>query len=557
MASSTIQEFLVQLGFKIDEPQLGKFTSSLLSVSKQVVGISLALEGAAIALTAFTTKIASELENLFYSSQRAGTTIQNLQALQYAFGQTGQGAESAAAMMENFRMALRMNPAVEGFLQGLGIMTKGTDGKLKDTTALFESFISNMRQRLAAGTPFAILAQMAEQVGIGSNQLLQSMQMQPQRLAAEAQLRAKQGLLGFNPDAFGKTSVEFMNSLRDLGNTIETIFQKIGTSILPDVTASIKELNATILANHGNVAEFVEGIHYVVNAIKEDIDQEVKDFKSFTAWLDGVIAKIDAVKKFLHLTAPDPQDLGRTPQGLQNRLDQAGSLADKLTEGVYSGMKKAFEWLKSQGGVSPMSYEYTPEQRGAILAALHGDTAYGHATPASFNTGNTAATASDNLLDRVRQTESGGNNNAVSPAGAQGPYPFEPGTWARWGQGSPFNATAARAAASRYLNYLLQMFGGDVAKALAGYNWGEGRVAKDVSRWGDAWLQHAPPETQAYVNKILGGGAQGHAPAPVHIEQHNHIRSTDPVQAGQEVATRTRSIWSDIIRTMRQPGVFA
>ena len=272
MASSTIQEFLVQLGFKIDSSQLGKFTSSLLSVSKQVVGISLALEGAAIALTAFTTKIASELENLFYSSQRAGTTIQNLQALQYAFGQTGQGAESAAAMMENFRMALRMNPAVEGFLQGLGIMTKGTDGKLKDTTALFESFISNMRQRLAAGTPFAILAQMAEQVGIGSNQLLQSMQMQPQRLAAEAQLKAKQGLLGFNPDAFGKTSVEFMNSLRDLGNTIETIFQKIGTSILPDVTASIKELNATILANHGNVAEFVEGIHYVVNAIKEDID---------------------------------------------------------------------------------------------------------------------------------------------------------------------------------------------------------------------------------------------------------------------------------------------
>ena len=55
MASSTLQEFLVQLGFKIDEPQLGKFTSSLLSVSKQVVGISLALEGAAIALTAFTT----------------------------------------------------------------------------------------------------------------------------------------------------------------------------------------------------------------------------------------------------------------------------------------------------------------------------------------------------------------------------------------------------------------------------------------------------------------------------------------------------------------------
>lgn len=72
--------------------------------------------------------------------------------------------------------------------------------------------------------------------------------------------------------------------------------------------------------------------------------------------------------------------------------------------------------------------------------------------------------------------ESGFNPNAVSPTGAQGIAQFEPGTWAGYGQGSPFDPTNAFAAYTKFMASLLRDFGGDVRKALAGYNAGPGNI---------------------------------------------------------------------------------
>ncbi len=161
------------------------------------------------------------------------------------------------------------------------------------------------------------------------------------------------------------------------------------------------------------------------------------------------------------------------------------------------------------------------------------------------------------LLDRVWARESSRGQRMESSAGAHGHFQFMNATAQRFGLKNPYDLTESAGAASRYLHQLLEMFQGNLAKALAGYNWGEGNVMKDVAKWGDAWLQHAPAETQGYVNNILGGAPQNRGGGGVHIEQHNTIHSTDPAAAGQEVAVKTRSIWSDIVRVMRQPGVYA
>ena len=100
------------------------------------------------------------------------------------------------------------------------------------------------------------------------------------------------------------------------------------------------------------------------------------------------------------------------------------------------------------------------------------------------------------LLAAVVHVESGGNPQAVSPAGAQGLTQLIPATAQRFGVNDPFDPAQSLDGAARYLRGLLGQFGGDVSKALAAYNAGEGNVKK---------YGGIPPfaETQAYVPAVL------------------------------------------------------
>jgi cell wall-associated NlpC family hydrolase len=101
------------------------------------------------------------------------------------------------------------------------------------------------------------------------------------------------------------------------------------------------------------------------------------------------------------------------------------------------------------------------------------------------------------LLKALARAESGFNPTAVSPAGAQGLVQLMPGTAAGLGVTDPFDPRQNLMGGAKYLRQMLDRFGGDVEKALAGYNAGPGAVEK---------YGGIPPyaETQAYVPKVLG-----------------------------------------------------
>lgn len=102
------------------------------------------------------------------------------------------------------------------------------------------------------------------------------------------------------------------------------------------------------------------------------------------------------------------------------------------------------------------------------------------------------------LLSAVSMQESRGNPNARSPVGASGAFQFMPGTADRFGiRGQESNVGKSAEAAAKYLSILMNQFG-SVDLALAGYNAGEGNVAKYGNK--------IPPfkETQEYVKKVNG-----------------------------------------------------
>ena len=92
--------------------------------------------------------------------------------------------------------------------------------------------------------------------------------------------------------------------------------------------------------------------------------------------------------------------------------------------------------------------------------------------------------------------ESGFNPLAVSRKGARGLMQLMPGTARAYGVSDIFDPAQNIRGGVRYLNFLLNLFRGDLNLAIAGYNAGEGAVA----RYGAV-----PPydETQDYVRKVL------------------------------------------------------
>lgn len=54
-----------------------------------------------------------------------------------------------------------------------------------------------------------------------------------------------------------------------------------------------------------------------------------------------------------------------------------------------------------------------------------------------------------------------------------------------------------------YMSQQLRKYDGDVAKALAAYNWGPDRVDRALASAGDAWTNHLPDETRNYIQKVM------------------------------------------------------
>lgn len=118
------------------------------------------------------------------------------------------------------------------------------------------------------------------------------------------------------------------------------------------------------------------------------------------------------------------------------------------------------------------------------------------------------------LVKSVMLVESAFNPAAVSPKGARGLMQLMPATAAAYGVRDIHDPADNIAGGTRYLSYLLGLFGGNLEKSLAAYNAGE----TAVGRYGGV-----PPyrETRLYVRKALTayygktplGGGFGIAPS--------------------------------------------
>ncbi len=72
------------------------------------------MEGAALSVVAFTAKIASGLDNLYWASQRTGATVPGDSVDWLRGSQVGGGVDAARTALESLSRFVRNNPGAEG-----------------------------------------------------------------------------------------------------------------------------------------------------------------------------------------------------------------------------------------------------------------------------------------------------------------------------------------------------------------------------------------------------------------------------------------------------------
>ena len=150
------------------------------------------------------------------------------------------------------------------------------------------------------------------------------------------------------------------------------------------------------------------------------------------------------------------------------------------------------------------------------------------------------------LLNAVMMQESRGNANAVSPKGAQGYFQFMPATAKQYGV-NPSDLTSSATGAARMYADLLKQNNGDLDKALAGYNWGQG----NLSRKG---LDKAPKETRNYIAKVKQGmGGSGSMGGGGEMEEQQWVESDIPAKISKSTTSNENWVESDIPAKISKP----
>ena len=294
MSADTIKDFLVSLGFDIDEAGANKFEAVLKGVTANVLKLGTVVEGAALSIYGFTTQIANGLDNLYWASQRTGASVAGIKALGYAASQTGGSAEAAKSSLESLSRFMRNNPGAEGFLNRLGIQTRDAQGNMRDTAAVFTS----VGQQLSK-MPYYRANQYAQMLGIDENTL---MAMRRGLGSFNADYQSMLQKTGFNAERAAEQSNQFMTSMRGLTGLFGILRDKIGSNLAGGLSGDIDNLRKNLLDNfpkiEGTLTKTIKGILWLADAFGRMAYRVIQGAGEVVEWWK----KLDAgSKQFLEI----------------------------------------------------------------------------------------------------------------------------------------------------------------------------------------------------------------------------------------------------------------
>jgi len=284
MNAETIKDFLISLGFEIDSAGERKFSAVVAGVTANVIKMGAAVEGAALTIVGFTTQIASGLDKVYWASQRTGASVAGIRALGYAASQTGSDAAAAQGSLESLARFIRNNPGAEGFLNRLGVQTRGANGQMRDTAAIFTGVGDKLRSM-----PQYRANQYAQMLGIDENTLL-AMRRGISGFTADYQGMLK--AVGLDSDKAAAQSNKFMTSMRSLTALLGMAKDKIGSDLAGGLSGSLDSLRKRIMDNfpkiEGFITKAVKGVLWLAEVFGRMLYRGYQAIDKVIEWWKGL-----------------------------------------------------------------------------------------------------------------------------------------------------------------------------------------------------------------------------------------------------------------------------
>lgn len=245
MAGGTLKEFVVKLGFKIDESQQRNFMEAMRSISKIATDLTknftrvaeatvAAGSGLAVAMTA----IAKPLEGMYWAAKRTGSSAKELDIFRYAAEQVGVSADEASASVESLAAARRTNPGLNGILAGLGIDPK----QMSDVKVMY-ALLAKLHSM-----PHYQGAQIAGMFGINEGTLNQLETNGPDFLKATRDREAMIRRSGYDADKVAKRSLDFIRAKNRTERGLLDVAQTTASNEMPAAEKVLGALDTTVLA---------------------------------------------------------------------------------------------------------------------------------------------------------------------------------------------------------------------------------------------------------------------------------------------------------------------
>ena len=227
--SKTLQEYLIALGFKMDEAGMRRFNDTLVHTSKGVMALGSQVTATAAAVELAVIKITDQFTSLYYVGQRTDSSVAKLQGWESGARQIGLTSEKARSAVEGLARAMRSSPGVEALVNQLGIKTKG-----RDTTDVLHDIVGKLRQM-----PFYMAAQYGQLLGQNPDDLLMMMQRFERAEKATADYQKRQKAAGVDADDLARKSSDFDRKLEHLSDTFGILAQRVAMTFLPTVEKAI------------------------------------------------------------------------------------------------------------------------------------------------------------------------------------------------------------------------------------------------------------------------------------------------------------------------------
>lgn len=238
---NTIKEYLVSLGFKIDEPGAKRFKDSMAGIEKTTIKFATAMAGLTTAVVTGVAEIAKQFSTLYYVSERTNATVESLNAVAFASSQIGLSAAAGTAAIEGLARSMRMNPGIAGYINSMGIKTAG-----RDTGDVLNDIVGKLLHTYGTGKGFAIGARIGQMLGIDPDTLLMMEKNYDKFMAKQEASRQAFKNAGVDQQAAAKASADFINELGTLDAMLEPLAVKFETRVLPVLTDIVKALEGGV-----------------------------------------------------------------------------------------------------------------------------------------------------------------------------------------------------------------------------------------------------------------------------------------------------------------------